>query len=75
MLEKHAVPDAVVIRRQDVFAGPGLHAYASVVQTAMELLMAMADIDEADLENLGRVRDYFHEQAVLADEIAGKIPD
>ena len=65
-LQKHALPDAVVIRRQDLFAGPALHAYAASIGIAARV---------GNLPDLIWVADYFHEQAVLADEEGWKVPD
>lgn len=58
------IEDAVVIRRQDRFAGPALHAYAACI--------AMVAAEKPELMP---VADYFHEQAVLADEEGRKLPD
>jgi hypothetical protein len=73
------IDDAVVIRRQDVFAGPGLYSYANAVQTGIEVL----DLEHPGrpgaltlrLERLEEIRDYFAEQAQLATELPSKIPD
>jgi hypothetical protein len=64
------VDDAVVIRKQDMFAGPALHGYAASISIAAKLT---SDLDEAN--NLQRTADYFHEQALDADAHVGKIPD
>lgn len=65
------INDAVVIRRQDKFAAPALHTYASVLSAAAEVCPI------TDLRiNLQRVADYFHEQAMLATEARfKKFPD
>jgi len=69
--------DAVVIRPRDIFAGPGLSAYAMAIQTAIDLLDVEAGIPRddgmewdswygikrADLEAL---RDFFMEQSLAA---------
>lgn len=62
--------DAVVIRRQDYFAGPALHSYAHGISLAVKL----AAPGKRALE-LQSIADYFHEQAVLADEEGRKVPD
>lgn len=72
--EPAEVEDAVVIRRQDIFAGPALHAYAACIGLTVNLF------GDADLAHrMERIADYFHEQAVLADEVAAsgdaKFPD
>lgn len=64
--ETTALADAVVIRRQDLFAGPSLHAYAASITIAARLS------DEARLQPIA---DYFHEQAILADAEGWKVPD
>jgi len=71
MNEAHqaALPDAVVIRRQDLFAGPALHSYASSIAIASKLS------DGQGRSALQPIADYFHEQAVLADDEGWKLPD
>lgn len=71
------VDDAVVIRQQDIFAGPALHVYSASINAA---IMAIKDRDpKADCRKLQSIADYFHEQATEADQLAGseagKIPD
>lgn len=66
------VHDAVVIRRQDVFAPAGLNAYAHSIAIAVNIIKAMAP-ELAD--SLQRSADYFHEQAELAMDEAHKLPD
>ena len=61
------IPDAVVIRTQDVFAGPALHSYASSISVAARLMH-----DDKDLQEIA---DYFHHRAVEADEGPRKLPD
>lgn len=61
-----ALADAVVIRRQDLFAGPALHSYAASIGIASRV---------GNLPDLIPVADYFHEQALLADEEGWKVPD
>jgi hypothetical protein len=65
-LTSMALNDAVVIRRQDLFAGPALHSYAAAI--------AIADRLSND-SGLRPIADYFHEQAVLADAEGWKLPD
>lgn len=64
--EAHELDDAVVIRRQDLFAGPALHSYASSIAIASKL---------SDERKLQPIADYFHRQAVLADAEGWKLPD
>jgi hypothetical protein len=57
--------DAVVIRTQDIFAGPGLSAYANAIQTGIDLMREFGGMEDA-LELIGEleeIRDYFHERA------------
>jgi hypothetical protein len=65
-----SLPDAVVIRRQDLFAGPALHAYSASIAIASKL-----NSDPELTKSLRNVADYFHEQAVLADAEGWKLPD
>jgi hypothetical protein len=67
------VTDAVVIRTQDIFAGPALHGYAAAISIATKILT-----EDGWPETAGRLQaiaDYFHERAVEADEGPRKIPD
>lgn len=70
------VEDAVVIRRQDIFAGPAFHAYAACISISYQVLSMIGDADQLGLQ---KIADYFHEQAVEADDLAGaglaKLPD
>lgn len=70
--------DAVVIRLQDVFAEPGLSAYAMAIQTGIDMrAMAIPMHDNTTLINdLGEIRDFFMDQAREAhDYPIKKIPD
>lgn len=84
------IPDAVVIRRQDVFAPPALDAYANAilcVVTALEGVKRGAEIrnEKPDrpidytpgemAERLQGIADYFHQQATMAWESERKLPD
>jgi hypothetical protein len=65
-----AIPDAVVIRRQDKFASPALATYAACIAiTAAEIE------DPVKRANLLRVADYFEDQAKLAADEGYKLPD
>lgn len=68
--EAHELDDAVVIRRQDLFAGPALHTYASAIAITVR-----TNTDKEAAKPLQRTADYFHRQAVLADEEGWKLPD
>ena len=78
-----SLDDAVVIRKQDIFAGPGLHAYAAAIQTGLELLFRQLPPEHEmtleaahEIEYLTRLRDFFFEQAVEAEHAEGKkLPD
>lgn len=66
------VEDAVVIRRQDLFAGPALSSYAHSIAIAVKV----AENPKNDqVKALRRIADYFHEQAILADAEGWKLPD
>jgi hypothetical protein len=68
------VEDAVVIRRQDVFAPPALDAYANAITVALELIVeGVSSSDRA--KRLRHIADYFHQQAELAWNTERKVPD
>jgi hypothetical protein len=72
--------DAVVIRRQDIFAGPGLFSYANAIQTAIDLIGAPGELGTVsalnELAKLEELRDFFWEQAMMAShEPNKKVPD
>lgn len=70
--ERFSVPDAVVIRKQDIFAAPGLFSYANAIQSAVEILQA----NMIDTSKLQEIADYFHEQGIEAQHVEyRKIPD
>lgn len=62
--------DAVVIRRQDLFASPCLVTYASMIS-----LVASNISDKAQAKGLQRIADYFEDQANLAAAEGYKLPD
>lgn len=70
-LETYAVEDAVVIRTTDVFAGPALQSYASVIALVSQFCRVR--------EPLQKAADYFATRAQEADDkhAAGlsKLPD
>ena len=81
MPESLEVDDAVVIRRQDVFAPPALDAYANLITAAIQISQDAAGfipgVDE-ELEATKRMReiaDYFHEQAQISYDTFRKLPD
>ena len=62
--------DAVIIRRQDVFASPCLFTYANMISLVAD------NVDDRDKAyELQRIADYFHDQAVLAADEGRKLPD
>lgn len=65
--EKLEIEDAVVIRRQDLFASPALHTYASAIAIAAKFV--------PEPMGLLRIADYFQRQAELAAEEGFKVPD
>lgn len=65
--------DAVVIRTQEVFAGPALHSYAADVAVAIHMIRHAAPW--LDVTGLQSIADYFSSRAVEADEGPRKIPD
>lgn len=68
--------DATVIRGQDLFAAPALHAYANAMGVAISILKQDdRPTTEAIVERMREVADYFHQRAVEAEEIGFKLPD
>ena len=65
-VEMVPLADAVVIRRQDLFAGPALAAYAACIAMVAK---------NTDNKRLMDVADYFHEQSIAADAEGWKFPD
>lgn len=69
------IPDAVVIRRQDVFAPPALDTYANAIYTAVEILRMQNGQHADEARRLLNIADYFHGQAVTAWQTNRKVPD
>jgi len=70
--------DAVVIRKQDIFAASALHAYADTIQTALEIIEQIGAplAKSAYIKRLEETRDYFFHAAEDAAEVEyPKIPD
>lgn len=67
------VPDAVVIRRQDVFAPPALDSYANSITVAMQLVPETGE--PGIKERLSAIADYFHDQAEQSWHTDRKLPD
>lgn len=68
---KLALEDAVVIRRQDVFASPALATYANCIALTARL-MTNDRIRQAELLEIA---DYFQRQSEMAGDEAYKLPD
>jgi hypothetical protein len=66
--------DAVVIRRQDLIAGPVLGAYANVYGAVVKLLTDL-HLDSDQIAGIQRAADYFDAQAAAADDEGYKLPD
>ena len=63
------LPDAVVIRRQDLFASPALATYAQMIA------MVAKNIDDKEkAKELLTIADYFEDQAKLAADEGYKLP-
>lgn len=79
LIAEKELPDAVVIRRQDVFAPPALDAYANAITVGLQVLSAAdggANIYDATIpKRLRQIADYFHAQAEEAWHTDRKIPD
>lgn len=76
-VEIDALEDAVVIRKRDIFAEAGLNAYASSVQTVIEILRTNEFIVGDDtIEHLQDIADYFHGEAAESRQLNNRhIPD
>ena len=80
-LTDRSLNDAVVIRTQDVFAGPALHCYAASISVAAKLVSAQhidrdyTEEEASQINRLQQIADYFHERALEADESEQKVPD
>jgi hypothetical protein len=80
--EPREIEDAVVIRRQDVFAASALFSYANSIRTATEIMELeragrggeRGPVDEV-VDRLNEIADYFMRQAEEASKSASKIPD
>ena len=68
------VPDAVVIRLQDVFASSALFAYANSIRTTVEILQG-SGYDRSVIDRLNEIADYFVTRAEEATKFDGKVPD
>lgn len=79
VIAKSLIDDAVVIRRQDVFAPPAFDAYANSIMVTIEALKERGITHEGNnpsmVDRLGAIADYFHAQADMAWDTHRKIPD
>lgn len=66
----YELPDAVVIRRQDLFAAPALATYASCIAMSAKL-----STNEVRKQLLLDIADYFERQAQIAADEGWKFPD
>lgn len=76
--EKHILPDASVIRSQDVFAAPALHAYYNSILVAIEVLTPHIEHYDGlveEIEQLRSIADYFHARATEAEAAGHHVPD
>lgn len=69
MADSTRIADAVVIRRQDLFAGPALATYSSMIA------LAAKTSDNGLKDRLMAVADFFEDQAKLASDEGFKYPD
>lgn len=67
------VTDAVVIRKQDVFAPPALDAYANSIAVVIQLLNQMEEHADT-VAALSSVADYFHSAAAESWQMSRKTP-
>jgi hypothetical protein len=70
-MEFLAIYDAVVIRTQDVIAGPALHTYAANIGLVATIL---EEVDAPKALELSNIADYFHFRALEADDGSQKLP-
>lgn len=73
------VEDAVVIRRQDVFAAPAFYTYANSIDVALRVLRFLFPLqseETVEMATLQETADYFHQQSELAaTAVTKKFPD
>lgn len=67
----YEIEDAVVIRRQDLFASPALATYSACIAIAA----SMTNVDDEQRQKMLDVADYFDRQAQLAAEEGFKLPN
>lgn len=74
-LYANQIDDAIVIRKQDVFAPPALDAYANAIQCVIEAVKEVDGYDPKKIKTLQRIADYFRMQAEDAYDMKRKLPD
>ena len=73
-IESRQITDAVVLRKQDVFAPPALDAYANAILTVVEALKVTGS-EPGLVPRLLKISDYFRAQAEDAYDMQRKLPD
>jgi capsular polysaccharide biosynthesis protein len=70
------IQDAVVLRRQDLFASVALRAYAGAVLNALDVLDQLGMPSVVIKKRLLEIADYFNAQADMAErDNSRKVPD
>lgn len=70
------VDDAVVMRRQDVFAAPAFRVYANSMAASMVVAAKLvAPGLHLQSETISKIARYFQEQAELSESEDRKVPD
>lgn len=70
------VEDAVVMRRQDVFAAPAFRVYANSMAASMVVAAKLvAPGLHLESETISKIARYFEEQAELSEAEDRKVPD
>lgn len=67
-----ALRDSVVIRLKDAFASAALHTYANSISVSAMCIGMLAPEVSGRLQNIA---DYFHRQAIKADDMESRLPD
>lgn len=70
-IKRRSLPDAVVIRTRDVFAGPALHGYAAGIHLGISVAAHLSSsVRDGRGRSLMSTADYFSERAAEADAFA-----
>jgi hypothetical protein len=75
-----AITDGTVIRTQDAFAASGLQSYADSIAVAIDAVQDLVPKPWSPemakkVSNMRIAADHFHEQAEIARDTKGKVPD